>query len=95
MCRDSAELYDRKNLQQKVILTSLNEVVHFDLLGVVNTDGTIPDGCSVTPTADIHNAMAGFYELQNEIGTGSSDPAISGALSHRKTWVADQVRCVP
>jgi hypothetical protein len=87
----SAELYDREQLRQKAILKSLNAAIHFDLLGI-NLEGC---GTIVTPTADNHNAIAGFYELKNEIGTGNSDPAIQGALLYRKAWVADEVRYAP
>jgi hypothetical protein len=90
----SAELYDREPLQQKAILNSLNTAIHFDLLDI-NLDGTTPDGSIVTPTAGNHNVIAGFYELKNEIGMGNSDPAIEGALSYRKAWVADEVRYAP
>jgi len=51
----SAELYVTKPLQLEAILTSLNAAIHFDLLGVKNTDGTIPDSSIVMPTADYHN----------------------------------------
>jgi hypothetical protein len=90
----STELYESKPMRQDAILASLNEAIHFTLLGVVNADGTGADGSIITPTANNHNARAAFYELRNEIGTGGSDPAIQGSLSYRKAWVSDEVCCV-
>jgi hypothetical protein len=81
----SAELYDWEPLRRKAILSSLGEAIGFDFFND-------SDGCIVTPTADNHNAVAAFYELNNEVGTGGSDPAIRGALSFRKKWVTDEVR---
>ena len=92
----SAALYATEYLWQEVILTSLNAAIRFHLLtGVKNEDGTIPSGTIVMPTADNHNARGRFYELKNEIGTGSSDPTIQESLSYRKAWVSDEVHYVP
>jgi hypothetical protein len=86
----STVLYDTEPLRHEAILTCLNEAVHFNLLSVINAEGSI-----VVPTANNYIARAGVYELKNEVGTGSSDPTIQGSLSYRKIWVSNDVRCIP
>jgi hypothetical protein len=90
----SAALYETEALRHDAISTCLSEAVRFSLIPVVNADGTKADGSIVTPTLDNYPATAGIYELKNEIGAGSSDPAIQGSLSYRKTWVSKTVRCI-
>ncbi|KAK2467220.1 hypothetical protein APHAL10511_000769 [Amanita phalloides] len=84
----SATLYKTEALRHDTISTCLSEGVCFGLIPVINTNGTKADGSIVTPTLDNYPARAGIYELKNEIGAGSSDPAIEGSLSYRKTWVS-------
>ena len=91
----SATLYKMKAWRRDTISTCLSEAVHFGLSPVMNADGTKVDGSIVTPTLDNYPARAGIYELKNEIGAGSSDPAIQGSLSYRKTWVSKTVHCIP
>ena len=91
----SAALYDTESLRQEAILRSLNSAISFDLHGVKSEGGTMPNGSIVLRTASDSQAIAGIYELRNEIGMGNSDPAVQGSLSYRKAWVSDKVCCVP
>ena len=91
----SAALYRTKPLRREAILTCLIEAIHFGLISVTNADGTSADGSFVASTADNYLARLGFHELKNEVGSGGSDPTIQGSLSYRKTWISDNVRCVP
>lgn len=91
----SAALYETKARRHDAISTCLSEAVGFSLIPVVKPDGTKADGSILTLTLDNHQARTGIYELRNEIGADSSDPAIQGSLSYRKTWVSRMVRCIP
>jgi hypothetical protein len=86
------ELHDTESLRHEAILTYLSEVIHFDLLHVISTNGTIPDGSVVALTDDNHIARARFYEVKNGLGVGLiqqfKDPYRGG-----KHWHGTRIMC--
>jgi len=93
----SAELYASEQQRHKAILHSLNEAIGFSLFSLKSENGAMPDGTILMGVAGNLKVLVpgGIFELKNEIGEGSSDPATQGSLSYRKMWVSDKVCCVP
>ncbi len=87
----SAALYETETLRYDATLAYLAQAIRFTISNSVNSDRTSAEGSFLAPTSYFLDAIAGLYELKNEIGASSSDPAIQGSLLYRKAWVRGEV----
>jgi hypothetical protein len=91
----SAAIYETKSLRYDATWVYLAKAMRFIISKSANSDRTSADGSFLAPTSYFLNAIAGLYELRNEVGADSSDPTVQGSLWYRKAWVSGEVCSVP
>ncbi|KAF8327078.1 hypothetical protein F5887DRAFT_178051 [Amanita rubescens] len=87
----SAAIYETESLRYDAASLCLAKATQLMISNSANSDRTSAGGSFLAPTSYFLNAIAGFYELKNELGAGSSDPTVQGSLLYRKVWVSSEL----
>jgi hypothetical protein len=91
----SAALYDTESQRYDATSICLTDAIQVMIPQYVNSDKTSAGGSFLVATSNLRAAIAGLYELKNEVGAGNSDPTIQASLLYRKAWISGQVCSVP